>query len=157
MNTKKSPSLQFLKLGGSLITEKDCPSTAREETLKRIAEEIAAAENLKGLNREFSDLAVTKIALLMRYVKDPIPEKIVHGTPLQTQKLELRSEINRAARTFAIKRNAYTPDFAYVWRVVFQRFGVKSLDDLHDNHSMETMRAVLEMLREMLVNYDAAA
>lgn len=37
------PNLQFLKLGGSLITEKDRPRTARLETLERLAEEIVAA------------------------------------------------------------------------------------------------------------------
>lgn len=37
------PNLQFLKLGGSLITEKDRPRTARLEMLERLAEEIATA------------------------------------------------------------------------------------------------------------------
>jgi isopentenyl phosphate kinase len=35
--------LQFLKLGGSLITDKTAPSTARPEVLARIAEDIATA------------------------------------------------------------------------------------------------------------------
>ena len=35
--------LTFLKLGGSLITDKDSPHTARPEILRRLAEEIAAA------------------------------------------------------------------------------------------------------------------
>ena len=38
-----SPALLFLKLGGSLITDKDRPSTPRPETLERLAAEIAAA------------------------------------------------------------------------------------------------------------------
>ena len=37
------PNLQFLKLGGSLITDKDLPRTARLEVLDRLAGEIAAA------------------------------------------------------------------------------------------------------------------
>jgi isopentenyl phosphate kinase len=37
-------ALQFLKLGGSLITDKTNPSTARPEVLKRLAEEIAEAK-----------------------------------------------------------------------------------------------------------------
>jgi isopentenyl phosphate kinase len=36
-------NLQFLKLGGSLITDKSRPSTPRPEVLARLAEEIAAA------------------------------------------------------------------------------------------------------------------
>lgn len=36
--------LQFLKLGGSLITDKTTPSTARPEVLARIAREIAAVK-----------------------------------------------------------------------------------------------------------------
>jgi isopentenyl phosphate kinase len=36
--------LQFLKLGGSLITDKTKPSTARPEVLKRLGEEIAEAK-----------------------------------------------------------------------------------------------------------------
>lgn len=37
------PRLVFLKLGGSLITEKDRPRTARMDTIDRLAQEIAAA------------------------------------------------------------------------------------------------------------------
>ena len=37
------PNLQFLKLGGSLITDKDQPRTARLEVLDRLAGEIAAS------------------------------------------------------------------------------------------------------------------
>jgi len=36
-------SLQFLKLGGSLITEKDRPHTARLQVIRRLASEIARA------------------------------------------------------------------------------------------------------------------
>ncbi len=39
----ESNELIFLKLGGSLITDKDSPRTARPEILARLAEEIAAA------------------------------------------------------------------------------------------------------------------
>ena len=38
-----APGLVFLKLGGSLITDKDRPSTARIEVLNRLAAEIASA------------------------------------------------------------------------------------------------------------------
>jgi isopentenyl phosphate kinase len=37
--------LEFLKLGGSLITDKDCPYTARIDVIKRTAEEINKAIN----------------------------------------------------------------------------------------------------------------
>jgi isopentenyl phosphate kinase len=37
-------NLTFLKLGGSLITEKERPQTVRPQTLARLAEEIAAAQ-----------------------------------------------------------------------------------------------------------------
>jgi isopentenyl phosphate kinase len=40
------PNLQFLKLGGSLITRKDRPRTARPETLERLAQEIKTAIGL---------------------------------------------------------------------------------------------------------------
>jgi len=40
---RNSSRLVFLKLGGSLITEKDFPRTARFQTLDRLAGEIAAA------------------------------------------------------------------------------------------------------------------
>ncbi len=36
--------MQFLKLGGSLITDKTLPSTARTEVLKRLSQEIAEAK-----------------------------------------------------------------------------------------------------------------
>lgn len=41
--TSRTPQLVFLKLGGSLITDKDTPQTARLEVLKRLAAEIGAA------------------------------------------------------------------------------------------------------------------
>ena len=40
--TTSIPTLQFLKLGGSLITDKNRPQTPRTETLARLAGEIAA-------------------------------------------------------------------------------------------------------------------
>jgi isopentenyl phosphate kinase len=38
-----NPQLQFLKLGGSLITEKDKPRAARQEVIARLADEIQQA------------------------------------------------------------------------------------------------------------------
>jgi isopentenyl phosphate kinase len=38
--------LTFLKLGGSLITDKDCPHTARPEVIRRLGEEILAARQM---------------------------------------------------------------------------------------------------------------
>ena len=46
---EKIPPLYFLKLGGSLITDKSNPHTARTDVLKRLAEEIA--EYLAGETR----------------------------------------------------------------------------------------------------------
>lgn len=43
INNDNSRSLILLKLGGSLITDKSRPRTLRRETLRRLAEEIAAA------------------------------------------------------------------------------------------------------------------
>ena len=39
--------LYFLKLGGSLITDKSLPHTARPDTLRRLAQEIADALHLR--------------------------------------------------------------------------------------------------------------
>jgi isopentenyl phosphate kinase len=39
--------LYFLKLGGSLITDKNLPHTARTDTLKRLGDEIVSALNLR--------------------------------------------------------------------------------------------------------------
>ncbi|MCB2209725.1 isopentenyl phosphate kinase family protein [bacterium] len=36
----KQPNLTFIKLGGSLITDKDMPMTAREDVLRRLAREL---------------------------------------------------------------------------------------------------------------------
>jgi isopentenyl phosphate kinase len=41
------PNLQFLKLGGSLITDKDLPRTARPDVLDRLADEIREAIHLQ--------------------------------------------------------------------------------------------------------------
>jgi isopentenyl phosphate kinase len=44
INMDESNSLIFLKLGGSLITDKDRPHTARLDVLRRLAKEIKAAQ-----------------------------------------------------------------------------------------------------------------
>ncbi len=43
-----TPRLVFLKLGGSLITDKNVPRTLRMEVLQRLAQEIAAARQQDG-------------------------------------------------------------------------------------------------------------
>jgi len=44
----KSPQVIFLKLGGSLITDKDKPLTARTDVIERLVSEIMAAFQRKG-------------------------------------------------------------------------------------------------------------
>jgi hypothetical protein len=100
---------------------------------------------------------VTQIAHLMRKLGVAPPQEVIHGEPLQVQKKKLRTEINRLQRRVAIERNPREPDFQGVWAILFQRFGVRSLDDLMDNKPIQVMRQVEATLKEMLVNRDAAA
>jgi superfamily II DNA or RNA helicase len=121
------------------------------------AVEIVAAEHLKANDPQLADVNVTQIAHLMRKLGVAPPQEVIHGEPLQVQKKKLRTEINRLQRRVAIERNPREPDFQGVWAILFQRFGVRSLDDLMDNKPIQVMRQVEATLKEMLVNRDAAA
>ncbi len=46
-STAASRELVFLKLGGSLITDKKRPHTPRMDVIRRLAREIAAARNIR--------------------------------------------------------------------------------------------------------------
>jgi superfamily II DNA or RNA helicase len=113
------------------------------------AAEISAAENVKRQAVEFTSLPTTTVAKLLRYAgKASGPVEPV-GVSLQESKNRLKPFINKAARRLAValRDNAdQKPDFALPWRRLRQSIGVRSMDDLVNNYSIDVMEQALSLL-----------
>jgi superfamily II DNA or RNA helicase len=108
--------------------------------------EIDAAELFRSGDPHFRGLTVTQIAYILRKANvEPDPSASAQK-PLQIQKKQLRTEVNRLVRTLAFRRNAESPDFKQVWIELHRRIGAKNIDDLHDNYSIEVMSQALSLL-----------
>jgi superfamily II DNA or RNA helicase len=106
------------------------------------ADEIHAAERLRGGDAELADISVTTLAYVQRKL-GIIPEPMTApDRPLQIKKKDIRGNIVKKARRLAIVRNPETPDFAMVWREIGDLFGPYTADDLVDNYSIEIARQV---------------
>lgn len=122
-----------------------------------------AAEELNGYQRliqddpQFAGLSIQQGLRLLRksgWKPDPMEAPT---EPLHVQKSRLRDEIIRTAKTVAIRRNPAEPDFKGVQVSLWRRLGVKNIDDLMENHSIERMRQALEILHTWLVGNNEAA
>jgi hypothetical protein len=113
------------------------------------AAEINAAENLKKQAVEFMSVPTTTVAKILRLSgKTPEPLEPA-GIPLQERKKDLRGQINKAAGrlAYALRDDAMQePEFGFVWNKLNQSLGVKSLDDLVDNYSIDVMEQALSLL-----------
>jgi len=103
-------------------------------------DEVSAAEQLKRGDPELIEVPVVKIAHLMRKLGIKPTPSMAAGQPLHTEKQQMRGALSRKARQLAIKVDPDNPDFAGVWKRLHRHLGVKSLDDLMDNHSIDVMR-----------------
>ena len=110
-------------------------------------QEIVAAESVKRGDPMLSDISVAAIAHIFR--KQGIePDADETTEPKQLRKLKLRKKINKRIREIAIKLNPSKPDFKGAYFIIHKQFGISSLDDLFDNHSIETMQAVSDFLEK---------
>lgn len=121
------------------------------------AAEINHAERLKAGDPKLAGVPVAVVAHILRKEGVEIPEIDEIGEPLHARKKALRNKINRLARTIALRLDPDKPAFASVWVTIHKRFGVKNLDDLCDNHPIETMAQVEEFLKAYTGGQDNAA
>jgi superfamily II DNA or RNA helicase len=119
--------------------------------------EVAYAEKLKRDDPQLFGNSISNIIHLARKMGVQIQPVEEINEPLHIQKKEKRQRINTLARRLALKRNPNMPDYASVWRNVFDRTGIKSIDDLMDNHDLARMEQVENVIRSMLTELDHAA
>lgn len=106
------------------------------------ADEINAAEKLRGDDPELADISVTTLAHLQRKL-GIVPEPMTTAEPpLQIKKKLVRGGIVKKTRRLAIVRNREAPDFKRVWHEIGGLFGPYSADDMVDNYSIEIMRQI---------------
>lgn len=111
--------------------------------------EISHAESLQRGDDQLIDLPLATIAHILRKNGGATPNE---GTepPRHQQKKDLRGEIDKLAKRVAYTMNPQQPDFQRVWVTIHRHMGSKNIKDLVDNHSIEEMLGVRELLIEML-------
>lgn len=120
------------------------------------AREILQAEELKRGDLELADISVAKIAHLARKIGAVPPEDFA-GTPKHERKLSLRKDINKLVQRVAYVLNPDKPNFQGVWLAIHKHAQVKNIDDLMDNHGIDKMEQVKELLKHLLAGgLDAA-
>jgi superfamily II DNA or RNA helicase len=106
------------------------------------ADEINAAERLRGDDPQLADVSITILAHLQRKLGVVVEPMIAPKQPLQIEKKKVRVALVKKQRRLAIQRNPKIPDFGKVWREIGDTFGPYNADDLTDNYSIEIMRQV---------------
>lgn len=120
------------------------------------SQEIMQAEELKRGDAQLADISISKIAHILRK-KGAEPPIDFAGTPKHERKLSLRKDINNLVRRAAFTLNPDKPNFSGVWIAVHKQAQVKSMDDLMDNHGIDKMEQVKELLKALLAGgLDAA-
>jgi superfamily II DNA or RNA helicase len=106
------------------------------------ADEVNAAERLRGDDPQLADISITALAHLQRKL-GIVPEPMTAPEPpLQIRKQEVRDGIVKKQRRLAIQRNPQSPDYGRVWKEIGGTFGPHTVDDLVNNYSIEVMRQV---------------
>jgi superfamily II DNA or RNA helicase len=114
------------------------------------AEEVMAAEKIKKLKSLYADIPITTLAEIMRDLGHTPTADEVAQEPLHTQKKRMRQEINALVTQIAKVLDPKQPNYPGVWKALHQKFGVRGIDDLMDNHPIEKMRQVKDFLVDYL-------
>lgn len=120
-------------------------------------EEINAAERLIRNDPQLMGLSLQQGLRLLRKAGFKADPTEVPTEPLHIQKKRIREEIFRTAKIVAIRRNPDDPDFKGVQVALWKRLGVRNIDDLMENRSIEHMRQALQILKTWLVGKHEAA
>ena len=119
--------------------------------------EINAAERLIRNDPQLFGLSLQQGLRLLRKIGfRPDPEEMP-SDPLHVQKKRIRDDIVRTVKAVAIRRNSDNPDFSGVQVALNRKMGVRNIDDLMDNRSIEVMRQALHILRIWLAGKDETA
>lgn len=115
------------------------------------AEEVAYAENLK---RNDAVLSHSSLSAIMHVIRKMEPSNIskysAPEVPLHIKKTETRGRISTLARRFAVRQNPDNPEFGKAFSLIYKRAGIKNLDDLTDNYSIEKMLQVEALTKSMM-------
>jgi hypothetical protein len=106
------------------------------------ADEVNAAERLRGDDPQLADISITTLAHLQRKLGITPDPMTAPEPPLQIRKKILRGAIVKKHRRLAIQRNPQTPDYKQIWKEIGATFGAYNIDDLVNNQSIEIMRQV---------------
>ena len=122
------------------------------------AQEVNYAERIKRNDPVLAHLSLSAIMHMARKMQlGNLPEDQPEQIPLHIQKTEARAKINKLVRRFAIRQNPDSPDFGLAWRIIHQKTGVKDINDLTDNHSIERMTQVEDLIKSMMKDAAHAA
>lgn len=107
--------------------------------------ELQHAELVRANDNRLGTFTADQLALIIRTsekVKD-IPV-VVSEEPLHSRKKQLRKKLGKRVLQLNFRLNpmATKDDFSALWKRIHQIFGVKSIDDLMDNHDIEKMKQV---------------
>jgi superfamily II DNA or RNA helicase len=114
------------------------------------ASEINYAESVKADDTTLVSTPVTTIAHILRKINVEPDESAAPQEPLVIRKKKLRRKVVNAAQQLAYRRDPDNPDFSSVWVGIHNKFRVKNIDDLTDNHSIEVMEQVLAYVMQQL-------
>jgi superfamily II DNA or RNA helicase len=113
-------------------------------------QQIAYAEAIKQKAIGCESVPVWQVASLQKamniqpeYFERPDP-------PLDSQKKKKRNDVNRLVRALAIAIDPNDPPFKNVWTSIRKKFGIKDIDDLHDNYPLQRMVEVHNWLKQQL-------
>jgi superfamily II DNA or RNA helicase len=116
--------------------------------------EITHAKKVIASHQDLNVFTPDQIALVIRMSGQVIKEEkdLKPELPLHMRKKTIRAKIVKRANQISVLQapagDRKKANFKPIWREVRGRFGVNSIDDLFDNHSLEKMEAVLQWLYE---------
>ena len=114
--------------------------------------EITFAEHLKTNDPMLTSVSTAQVAHLCKKLGITPPEYEQATKPLHEQKMEKRKEISDLCNRIAYQKAepGEKPDFAGVRKALNSILGVKNIDDLVDNHTIEKMDKAINVLWSML-------
>lgn len=119
--------------------------------------EINAAETVKAASPSLWDVSVLKVALILRQAGFQSEDaEAPEEEPLQTRKKRLRLQIHKAVNQFVYSKNpspeAVSSLIKGIWIKIFNQMGVRDMDDLMDNHSVDEAKNVLILLNKWMIH-----
>ena len=114
--------------------------------------EITFAEQIKTNDPMLASVSIAQVAHLCKKLGVDPPAHEKPSKPLHEIKMEKRKKINNLASQVAYKHAApgEKPDFASIRLSLNKKLGIKNIDDLIDNHTVEKMDKAIRILEGSL-------